>query len=229
MLVFILTILTFDSIVLDREVDSLNVKKSPRGEKTRTRILKESAALFACKGYDSVSVREIADAAGIKESSIYNHFSAKSDILETLFETFIKEAPKSRLTEAELDSMLPIMRPEEIFKNILFHFGNRTSATVENVAMIINNEKFKNPRAAQIYYVHVVEEPVNYFERLINKMAARKMIKSVDARIFAEQYNYVSIALTKEYFMAKNGLADMDMVIKSMVRTLNFFCEMMNK
>jgi hypothetical protein len=60
-------------------------------------------------------------------------------------------------------------------------------------------------------------------------MAEHEMIRHVDAHIFAEQYNYVSIALTKEYFMAKNGLSDMTTVLQSMVRTLNFFCEMMKK
>ena len=166
-----------------------NTQKRPRGIETKERILDVSADLFAHKGYDSVPVRKIADAAGIKESSIYNHFGAKADILETLFETFIKEAPKSRLSKAELDSMLSIMQPEEIFKNILFHFGNRTRPTVENTAMIINHEKFKNPRAAEIYYAHVVKEPTDYYERLIKKMAGRGMIKDVDARLFAEQYN----------------------------------------
>ena len=199
------------------------------GQKTRERILDVSAELFAHQGYDSVSVRKIADNAGIRESSIYNHFRAKADILETLFQMFICEAPNSRLTDAELDAMLSIMQPEEIFKSILLQFGNRTHATVEYIAMIVNHEKFRNPRAAEIYYKHVVEEPTAYFERLITKMMARKMIKNVDAHIFAEQYNYVSIALTKEYFMAKNGLADMTTVLKSMVKTLNFFCALMKK
>lgn len=204
-------------------------QKRRNGQKTFERILDVSAELFAHQGYDSVSVRKIAGAAGIKESSIYNHFNAKADILETLFQSFIIEAPKSRLTDAETDAMLSIMQPEEIFKNILLQFGRRTRPTIEYTAIIINHEKFRNPRAAEIYYKHVVAEPIVYYERLITKMADHQMIKNVDAHIFAEQYNYVSIALTKEYFMAKSGLADMTTVLKSMVRTLNFFCAMMKK
>lgn len=44
---------------------------------------------------------------------------------------------------------------------------------------------------------------------LITKMDERGMGRKVDARTIAEQNNYVSISLTQEYFMAKNGLADM--------------------
>jgi hypothetical protein len=36
--------------------------------------------------------------------------------------------------------------------------------------MIINYEKFRNPRAAEMYYKYVVNEPADYYERLINKL-----------------------------------------------------------
>jgi len=209
--------------------ENQNVQKRKKGIETSNRILEISADLFAHKGYDSVSLREIADAAGIKESSLYNHFNSKANILESLFERFIQMTPELRPSDSELDKMLMIMQPEEVFKNILFHFGRQVSSVLENTAMIINHEKFKNVRAAEMYYKYVVSEPTDYYERLINKMADRAMIKPVDARLIAEQYNYASIALTKEYFMAKNGLADMETVIKSMIRTLNFFCSVMKE
>ncbi len=49
------------------------------------------------------------------------------------------------------------------------------------------------------------------------------------ARIFAEQYNYVSITLTKEYFVANNGLTDMNNVIRYMIRIIDFFSGQMRK
>ena len=58
-------------------------------------------------------------------------------------------------------------------------------------------------------------------------MIDRGMIAPVDCRMFAEQYNYVSIALTKEYFMAELGLMDRTEVIRYMIRTINFFCGLM--
>lgn len=212
---------------MERERQSIQKRK--KGIETTNRILEISADLFAHKGYDSVSVHEIAEAVGIKESSMYNHFNSKAGILNTLFEIFIEKAPESRPSDAELDKMLIIMQPEEIFKNILFYFGSHTNSVVENVAMIINNEKYRNPQAAEVYYKSVVNEPADYYECLINKMIERGMIKQVDARIFAEQYNYVSISLTKEYFMVKNGLADMQTVVKYMIKTINFFCGLMRE
>lgn len=56
---------------------------------TKERILYEALTLFSSYGYEAVTIREIARAVGIKESSLYNHFKNKRDILDTIItETF---------------------------------------------------------------------------------------------------------------------------------------------
>ncbi|MGI6004999.1 MAG: TetR/AcrR family transcriptional regulator [Christensenellales bacterium] len=203
------------------------IQKRKRGLETTRRILDTAADLFARNGYDAVSVREIAEKAGIKESSLYNHFKSKSAIVETLFNEFIQTVPGTRPSDEEIDQMLLLMEPEEVFKSILFHVGKSVNGTLSNTAMIIHYEKFRNPRAADMYYKYIVHEPADYYERLIRKMIGRKMIKPVDARTFAQQYNYISIALTKEYIMAQYGLADVHAVVGYMIKTLHFFCGLM--
>lgn len=42
---------------------------------TKERILQESLTLFSIRGYEAVSMREIGRSVGIKESSIYKHYS----------------------------------------------------------------------------------------------------------------------------------------------------------
>jgi TetR/AcrR family transcriptional regulator, cholesterol catabolism regulator len=46
----------------------------------RQEILAIAAGLFAKRGFDGVSVREIADAAGIMGGSLYHHFASKKEI-----------------------------------------------------------------------------------------------------------------------------------------------------
>ena len=43
-------------------------------------ILSESARLFALKGYDGTSMRDIAEACGISKSLLYHHFTDKDEI-----------------------------------------------------------------------------------------------------------------------------------------------------
>ena len=55
-------------------------------EDTRQKILDKALELFAAKGYDSVSVGEIAQAVGIKAPSLYNHFPGKQAIFDAIIE-----------------------------------------------------------------------------------------------------------------------------------------------
>ena len=55
-------------------------------EDTRQKILDKALELFAAKGYDSVSVGEIAQAVGIKAPSLYNHFPGKQAIFDAIVE-----------------------------------------------------------------------------------------------------------------------------------------------
>lgn len=53
---------------------------------TREIILEEALSLFSVKGYESVTVKEIANSVGIKDSSLYKHFESKQAIYDTLLE-----------------------------------------------------------------------------------------------------------------------------------------------
>ena len=52
---------------------------------TKEQIFDVSLDLFSKKGYDSVSLREIAEEVGIRKSSIYSHYSSKEAILMDIF------------------------------------------------------------------------------------------------------------------------------------------------
>jgi AcrR family transcriptional regulator len=53
---------------------------------TRETIIREALNLFSVKGYDAVSLRDIASRVGIKESSLYNHFKNKQDLFDSIVE-----------------------------------------------------------------------------------------------------------------------------------------------
>lgn len=53
---------------------------------TKDVIRDKSRALFAARGYEAVSMRDISNAVGIRPSAIYNHFSSKQTLLADLME-----------------------------------------------------------------------------------------------------------------------------------------------
>lgn len=52
-------------------------------------ILKASLDLFAAKGYDGVSVRDIAKKAGVSEAALYKHFKGKEEMALYIFSLII--------------------------------------------------------------------------------------------------------------------------------------------
>jgi len=55
------------------------------GAATRASILREALRLFARKGYDATSVKDIASAVGVADAALYRHFPGKHDIASAVF------------------------------------------------------------------------------------------------------------------------------------------------
>jgi AcrR family transcriptional regulator len=48
-------------------------------------IVRAATSLFAQKGIDGTSMRDIADAAGVREAAIYRHFAGKEELARDIF------------------------------------------------------------------------------------------------------------------------------------------------
>ena len=59
---------------------------------TREQILQTALRQFSRRGYHAVSIRDICGEVGIKESSLYYHFTNKRALLEALLERFAQKA-----------------------------------------------------------------------------------------------------------------------------------------
>lgn len=81
---------------------------------TKDKIFDTALDLFSKKGYDSVSVRTIASEVGIKESSIYNHYSSKKDILMSILNYFEEYFKGNSLDDENIRKLLE-ENPEEFY------------------------------------------------------------------------------------------------------------------
>lgn len=62
----------------------MEILEQKRGTK-RPVIVRAATALFARRGVDATSMRDIADAAGVREAAIYRHFAGKEDLSRKIF------------------------------------------------------------------------------------------------------------------------------------------------
>lgn len=56
-----------------------------KGEKTKEMIAQAAIALFAERGVDATSIRDIANAVGVTEPAIYRHYESKAAMVRDLF------------------------------------------------------------------------------------------------------------------------------------------------
>ncbi|MEU0831100.1 helix-turn-helix domain-containing protein [Streptomyces sp. NPDC005969] len=56
-----------------------------RGDDTKAEIRKVAIELFTAQGYETTSLREIAERLGITKAALYYHFGSKEDIVRSLF------------------------------------------------------------------------------------------------------------------------------------------------
>src|SRR5919206_508272 len=87
---------------------------------SRDQVLERAARLFAEKGYDAASVREIAGEVAVRPSSLYHHFTGKDRILFEICYGF-----QSDFNLAVLPELLGDRPPEEavraaVRRHILF-------------------------------------------------------------------------------------------------------------
>lgn len=66
------------------------VRKHSADLDARSRIVLESARLFASVGYRRATLRDIARGCGIQAASIFHYFASKEDILHEVMETTIR-------------------------------------------------------------------------------------------------------------------------------------------
>ncbi|GAA1513367.1 TetR/AcrR family transcriptional regulator [Nocardioides humi] len=64
-----------------------------RAKVSREQILREAARLFAIKGFHGTSTREIAEAVGVRQPSLFHHFASKHDIARALYEYDHERSP----------------------------------------------------------------------------------------------------------------------------------------
>lgn len=81
---------------------------------TRNRVLTEAAALFAGKGYEAMSLRDVSQAAGVSLAGLYHYFASKEDLLYQ-----VQHRTYASLHEAQEKIAAMPGTPEERFRRLV--------------------------------------------------------------------------------------------------------------
>lgn len=89
---------------------------------TKTRLLVAAVKLFADRGYEASSMRELAAEVGVKAPAIYNHFESKTDVLTMAVDYALSDFLQTVLTG--IDELPPA---EQLFEILRRHARYKTA------------------------------------------------------------------------------------------------------
>ena len=102
---------------------------SSEGNPRSAEILRESAKLFAERGYDGTSIQDIASAVGIKKASLYHFFADKAEIHATVvlssitrLTALVYERQRGCVTAAEKVEAFARAHAQHIAESAPFYF-----------------------------------------------------------------------------------------------------------
>lgn len=179
---------------------------------TKEIILFESLRLFADKGYDGVTVRDIAAEVGIKQSSLYKHFKSKQEIFDTLVETMqlrFRDASISfQLPDGEIEEMAKKYATggNEILKKIsseIFHFY-LNDPYASQFRKMLSMEKYKNQEVDYIYQKVYIDTAISYQAALFDEMIQQGFMRKADPEVMALQFFAPIFLLLNKY----DGMAE---------------------
>lgn len=112
---------------------------------SRKRILKAAEELFAEKGFNGTSVNMIAEKASVNKAMIYYHFKDKNDIIVSMFEEIIKEAPQQVNTglsdNPETDDSFIEAKKESIGQEIRYMLNRKSILSVMLMESLKGDDK----------------------------------------------------------------------------------------
>ena len=169
---------------------------------TKDKILEVSIDLFSKYGYDGVSIRQIASKVGIKESSIYNHYSNKQAILNKILNYYIDKmlSDDIPLTQADLNLNYGFDYFYKMGSNA--YISKLNNEKMMKITRILFIESYHNEEIKNFVKKSIIQAPVNGWIDLFNLMKAKNIIKSdYDVKQLAESFFYYGMFLLYEHFI----------------------------
>ena len=165
-------------------------------EDTKQRILDKALELFAERGYDSVSVGEIARAVGIKAPSLYNHFPGKQAIFDAIVEStaaqYEADTGKIDIHVQSVDRDIPLFT--EITEDALFEKVRQIFAyslhneTIRRFRRMMTMEQFRSPELSALYSQRYVDRLTAYHGEIFRSLIAAGELLPLDPDTLAMLY-----------------------------------------
>lgn len=166
-------------------------------QKDTKRVIAEKALeLFAERGYDSVSVGEIADAVGIKAPSLYNHYKSKQEIFDAIVDYVAQRYERDtdkidiHVQNVKQDiSLFETISEKDLSEKVkqIFYYSLRDK-TIRLFRKMMTIEQFRSPKLAKLYTERYVTRMIDYHSEIFRKLISAGVIKNENPDALALMY-----------------------------------------
>jgi AcrR family transcriptional regulator len=175
---------------------------------TKDRVIDASIDLIAQKGFDAVSMQEIADKVGIRKASLYYHFSSKDQILSEIMNYPMQQlgnmSPQDAGTEEAIVSM-----GLEGFLNMSSDLVLRwmEAPYVEKILRIMFVELYHDDNIKAYFSGAFINAAGSFWEQNFAIMIKHKLVRPYDPSVLAGEYLSFYTHTWFEYFLLNYGRA----------------------
>ncbi|MEA5004278.1 MAG: TetR/AcrR family transcriptional regulator [Christensenella sp.] len=163
---------------------------------TKQLILQEALSLFSVRGYDGVSVKDIANAVGIKDSSLYKHYKSKQEIFAVLLEEMNRRFERTvafyKLPQGEIDQVYRQYGENDlewlkkaVEAMFLFFLDDPYANQFIHLLMI---EQYKNNEAAKLFEEWMIDGALGFQTALFERMMQEGFFRKADPQVTALQF-----------------------------------------
>ncbi|MBE6023359.1 MAG: TetR/AcrR family transcriptional regulator [Cellulosilyticum sp.] len=192
---------------------------------TKERIIVKALELFAAKGYDGVSVRDIAQEVGVRESALYKHYKSKQAIFDTIIEMastrteqIYKKLAVPAHTSKEVAQMYQEISIEQLVeiscKLFRFYLSDEIVAPYRRILTI---EQYRNSELQKRYTGQFIDHTLEVYSKLFRSFIENGMFKEVDADVLALHFYGPIYLLFQKYDLDREHLEEGEQLIKNHV------------
>jgi len=195
---------------------------------TKTKILNAAVGLFADRGFEKVTMREIAEAVCINAASIYNHFRSKNAILEYILNDYEKQNSRVFCDGSVVSKLRENSTPEGILSCMQLVFPEGEEAYHLKVLQVILQEQHRNPLVRRCISENILRSE-QYVKMLLDVLKELRIIRGdTDSDFWVKTSSSLMYAFSNRMMLGIGDLAQgyagmgMSELLRFMFKTMLF-------
>ena len=155
---------------------------------TKERILESALFLFAEKGYEGVGVDQIAEQAGLRGPSLYNHFKGKEDIFNSLVDTMTEYYEKNFVSSKEMEKVMPSSLQELVTMSMQKIAFTVHDTKIQAFRRMLAMEQYRNDTMRAMTTQYHLSILLDLYTGIMKALIDQKVLKKLDPSLLAFEF-----------------------------------------